>query len=90
MTFRQQFLQAQNQRQVADLTLRQTMVTTERNVRNAYWDLVFAVASHRVQVQSLELAQEQLKNNRTRVEVGTLAPIDIIEADAEVARTKKP
>ncbi|HEX2343140.1 MAG TPA: TolC family protein [Vicinamibacterales bacterium] len=88
-SFRQQFLQAQNQRQVADLTLRQTMVTTERNVRNAYWDLVFAVASHRVQVQSLELAQEQLKNNRTRVEVGTLAPIDIIEADAEVARNEE-
>jgi outer membrane protein len=87
--FRQQFLQAQNQRQVADLTLRQTMVVTERNVRNGYWDLVFAVASHRVQVQSLELAQEQLKNNRTRVEVGTLAPIDIIEADAEVARNEE-
>ncbi|MGH9330554.1 MAG: TolC family protein [Vicinamibacterales bacterium] len=87
--FRQQFLQAQNQRQVADLTLRQTMVSTERNVRNAYWDLVFAVASHRVQVQSLELAQEQLKNNKTRVEVGTLAPIDIIEADAEVARNEE-
>jgi outer membrane protein TolC len=87
--FRQQFLQSQNQRQVADLTLRQTMVTTERNVRNAYWDLVFAVASHRVQVQSLELAQEQLRNNKTRVEVGTLAPIDIIEADAEVARNEE-
>jgi outer membrane protein TolC len=88
-SFRQQFLQSQNQREVADLTLRQTMVTTERRVRNAYWDLVFAVASHRVQVQSLELAQEQLRNNKTRVEVGTLAPIDIIEADAEVARNEE-
>ncbi len=88
-SFRQQFMQASNRREVADLTLRQTMVTTERNVRNAYWDLVFAVASHRVQVQSLELAQEQLRNNRTRVEVGTLAPIDIIEADAEVARNEE-
>jgi outer membrane protein len=87
--FRQQFLQSQNQRQVADLTLRQTIVSTERNVRNAYWDLVFTVASHRVQVQSLDLAREQLKNNRTRVEVGTLAPIDIIEAEAEVARNEE-
>jgi outer membrane protein TolC len=87
--FRQQFLQSQNQREVADLTLRQTIVSTERNVRNAYWDLVFTVASHRVQVQSLDLAREQLKNNRTRVEVGTLAPIDIIEAEAEVARNEE-
>jgi outer membrane protein len=87
--FRQQFMQAQNQREVADLTLRQTITTTERNVRNAYWDLVFAVASHRVQIQSLDLALEQLKNNRTRVEVGTMAPIDIIEAESEVARNEE-
>jgi len=87
--FRQQLLLSRTQREIADVQVTQTITTTTRNVRNAYWDLVFAVASHRVQVQSLELAQEQLKNNRTRVEVGTLAPIDIIEADAEVARNEE-
>ena len=39
--------------------------------------------------QSLELAQGSLKSNRTKVEVGTLAPIDIIEAEAEVASNEE-
>src|SRR6185436_10965677 len=39
--------------------------------------------------QSRELAQQQLKNNQTKVEVGTLAPIDITEAEAEVSRTEE-
>jgi len=42
-----------------------------------------------VQQQSLELAEESLRNNRIRVEVGTMAPIDIVEAEAEVARNEE-
>jgi outer membrane protein TolC len=87
--FRQQLLLSRSQREIADVQVNQTVTTTTRNVRNAYWDLVFTIASHRVQQQSLDLAREQLKNNRTRVEVGTLAPIDIIEAEAEVARNEE-
>jgi outer membrane protein TolC len=87
--FRQQFLQAQKLREISDLTLRQTMTITDRNVRNAYWDLVAAIAQLAVQQQSLDLALEQLKNNRTRVEVGTMAPIDIVEAQAEVASNEE-
>jgi outer membrane protein TolC len=87
--FRQQFMQAQKQREISDLTLRQTMTITDRNVRNAYWDLVAAIAQLAVQQQSLDLALEQLKNNRTRVEVGTMAPIDIVEAQAEVASNEE-
>jgi outer membrane protein TolC len=56
-----------------------------RGVKNACWDLSFAIASLTVQQQSLQLARESLRNNRTRVEVGTMAPIDIVEAEAEVA-----
>jgi outer membrane protein len=87
--FRQQLLLSRTQREIADVQLEQTVTATTRNVRNGYWDLVFALANHKVQVQSLELAQEQLKNNKTRVEVGTLAPIDIVEAEAEVARNEE-
>jgi len=45
----------------------------------------YQIASLAVQRQSLELARESLRNNRARVEIGTMAPIDIIEAQAEVA-----
>jgi outer membrane protein len=58
---------------------------TSRTVRRAYWDLAYAVASLRVNQQSLELAQESLRNTRARIEIGTTPPIDEVEAEAEVA-----
>jgi outer membrane protein len=88
-SFRQQLLLNQKQREISDVQLREAIAQTTRTVRNAYWDLVAAIANHRVQTESLELAREQLRNNRTRVEVGTMAPIDIVEAEAEVARNEE-
>lgn len=82
---RQQVLVGEKNREVAEIELQQTISGTSRNVRNAYWDLSFAIASLEVQQQSLELARESLRNNRSRVEIGTMAPIDIVEAEAEVA-----
>ena len=76
-------------REISDIQLRRTIVQTQRNVRNAYWGLVFAQSFLDVQRQSLELAEESLRNNRTRVEVGTMAPIDIVEAESEVARNEE-
>jgi outer membrane protein len=84
-SIRQQVLVGQKNREIADIDLQQTIVATSRSVRNAYWDLAFSIASLDVQRQSLELAQESLRNNRSRVEIGTMAPIDIVEAEAEVA-----
>jgi len=88
-SLRQQLLLNQKQREISDVRLRQAIAQTTRTVRNAYWDLVAAIANHQVQTQSLELARESLRNNRTRVEVGTMAPIDIVEAEAEVARNEE-
>ena len=76
-------------REISDIQLRRTVVQTQRNVRSAYWGLVFAQSFLEVQRQSLELAEESLRNNRTRVEVGTMAPIDIVEAESEVARNEE-
>ena len=60
-------------REISDIQLHRTIVQTQRNVRNAYWGLVFTQSFLAVQRQSLELAEESLRNNRTRVEVGTMA-----------------
>ncbi len=86
---RQQIAIMRANREISDIQLRRTVVLTQRNVRNAYWVLVFTQSFLEVQRQSLELAQESLRNNRTRVEVGTMAPIDIIEAESEVARNEE-
>ncbi len=86
---RQQVLQAQNQQHIADIQLQQRITQTGRNVRAAYYNLVGAVAGLEVAQQSLDLARESLRNNQTRVEVGTMAPIDIVAAQAEVASNEE-
>ena len=86
---RQQLLISTKNREISDVQLRETIVSTVRQVKNAYWQLSYAIASLAVQQQSLELAKESLRNNQVRVEVGTMAPIDIVEAQAEVARNEE-
>jgi outer membrane protein TolC len=88
-TPRWQIAIARANREISDIQLRNTVVFTQRNVRNAYWGLVVARSFLGVQRQSLDLAQESLRNNRTRVEVGTMAPIDIVQAESEVARNQE-
>jgi outer membrane protein len=82
---RQQIKIGRNDRSNSDLDLEASIVGTTRSVRNAYWELAYAIESLEVQRQSLDLARESLRNNRARVEIGTMAPIDIVEAEAEVA-----
>jgi outer membrane protein len=72
-------------RDLSDIQLKTVVAQTTRNVRNAYWDLATARNNLAAQRQSLELAQRSLRDNQRRVEVGTMAPIDIIQAQAEVA-----
>lgn len=86
---RQQYMVSRKNREISDVQLIEAVAQTGRNVRNAYWDLVFARNNLDVQKQSLALAQQSLKDNRARVEIGTMAPIDIIEAQAEVARREE-
>jgi outer membrane protein len=86
---RQQLLVSRKNREISDVQLEQTIAVTTRNVKNAYWDLVFAISNLAVQQQSLQLAQQSLRDNRARVEIGTMAPIDIVQAEAEVAQREE-
>jgi outer membrane protein len=86
---RQQILVSRKNREISEVQVDQTVAITTRNVKNAYWDLVFANSNLEVQRQSLRLAEQSLKDNRARVEVGTMAPIDIVQAEAEVAQREE-
>jgi outer membrane protein TolC len=86
---RQQILLARNQQTVTDLQLQQRITQNSRNVRFAYYNLVGAIAGLEVAQGSLQVSRESLRNNQTRVEVGTMAPIDIISAQAEVASNEE-
>jgi outer membrane protein TolC len=82
---RQQVQNSKKVRDLSDIQLRGVVTSTLRNVKNAYWDLVYAINNLKAQQQSLELSQQSLKDNQKRVEIGTMAPIDIVQAQAEVA-----
>ena len=86
---RQQLAIDQKVRESTDVNLRATITQTTRNVRNAYWDLSFAINNLAAQRQSLDLARRLLGDNEKRVQIGTMAPIDIVEAQSEVARNQE-
>jgi outer membrane protein len=86
---RQSIKTTQIARSLADVTLKATLTNTVAAARNAYWDLVYAIQAVESARQSLALAQRLAQDNQTRVEVGTLAPIDVVSAQAEVANRQQ-
>ena len=86
---RQQVLVSRKNREISEVELQQSISATTRNVKNAYWDLVYAINNYAVQQQSLQLAQQSFRDNRARVEIGTMAPLDIVQAEAEVAQREE-
>ena len=76
-------------REISEETLRATVTQTLANVRNAYWDLVFARSAVDVAQRALQLADKLVEDNKARVEVGTLAPLDIVQAEAEAANRRQ-
>lgn len=55
------------------------------NVLNSYWDLVYSVEDIKLKEAALKAAQLVLDQNRIQAEVGTMAPLDVVQAEAEVA-----
>jgi outer membrane protein TolC len=76
---------ARNQREISDLVFKQQVITTVTAIINLYWDLVSFNEDVRVKRQALATSQRLYEDNKKQVEVGTLAPIEIVRAEAEVA-----
>lgn len=76
-------------REISETALRATIVRTLANVRNAYWDYVYTIQAADVAERSLNLATKLVEDNQARVEVGTLAPLDVVQAQAEQATRRQ-
>ncbi len=76
-------------RQVADIQLLTTIENTKANVRTAYWNLRQAIEQIEIQRRSLELAQRLFQDNLTKVEIGTLAPIETTTSETQVANAEQ-
>lgn len=80
---------SRNNIKVADLTFKQQIIATTSNIIGLYWDLVSINADFAVKKQSVDLAAKLFEDNKKQVEIGTLAPIEVIRAEAELARTQQ-
>ncbi len=69
---------------LSDAVFRQRAIEIISRVQQAYWDLAFAIKDEEIQRDSVKLAETQLSNNKRQVEVGTLAPIDVISAATQL------
>jgi outer membrane protein TolC len=86
---RQQLRVTAINRDISDVQLRGTLATTLANVRNAYWELVFAIQALDVAKGALDLSEKLVQDNQARVEVGTMAPLDVIQAQAQTATNRQ-
>ncbi|MCZ2149110.1 MAG: TolC family protein [Bryobacterales bacterium] len=80
---------ARNEITASELLFKQQVITTVSQVVNIYWDLVSFNEDARVKRQALALAEKLLSDNKKQVEIGTLAPIEIVRAESEVARNQQ-
>ena len=80
---------ANNTRRVADIVFERQVIETVSAVIRLYWDLVSLREEVKVQQQAVELAQKLLSDNRKQVEIGTLAPIEIVRAESELASAQQ-
>ncbi|MEO6725833.1 MAG: TolC family protein [Blastocatellia bacterium] len=69
---------------LSDAVFRQRVIEIISNVQQAYWDLALAIRNEGIGRESVGLAETQLNNNKRQVEVGTLAPIDVVSAATQV------
>ena len=86
---RQQLVVTKLNQDISETQLQATIINTVSNVRNAYWDLVFGVQSVEVARRSVELADQLVRDNQTRVEIGTMAPIDVVQAQSQAATQRQ-
>jgi outer membrane protein len=76
---------ARNNREVTDLTFKGQVIATVTAVMNLYWDLVMYQQVVKVQQDAVATDQRLYENNKKQVEVGTLAPIEVTRAEAQIA-----
>ncbi|HWF85193.1 MAG TPA: TolC family protein [Vicinamibacterales bacterium] len=82
---RQQLATSRVNRDIADTRLRETLVHTTGDVKAAYWNLVSAHATVEARRSALMLAEELVRVNKAKVDVGQSPPLDLVSAQAEVA-----
>jgi outer membrane protein len=80
---------AKNTREQTDVSFRLQVITTVNQIQSMYWDLVYAYENARVQKESLAFAEKTLSDTKKQVEIGSLAPIEVVRAQSTVAQDQQ-
>ena len=80
---------ARNGSKAADYQFQQSVIALVAAVEADYWNVVYAKENLANIQEALKLAQKQLDENKIRVQVGTLAPIEVTQAEAQVAQQEQ-
>ncbi len=81
---RREIIVAGFNREISDENFNQLLEDAIYRVKSAYWLLVYSRENLEVVRQSLKLAEELEEKNKAEIEAGTLAPIELLTAEAEV------
>jgi outer membrane protein len=77
--------QAINNRRITDSSFRQQILYTVNQVENIYWNLVSAYEDLQAKERALEQTKKVAADDRKQLEIGTMAPLDVVTADSSVA-----
>ena len=82
---RRDLILARNNSDISDENFRRALEETIYRAVSAYWNLFYSIENLEVRQQSLKLARELLDKNKAEIDAGTLPPIEILTAQADVA-----
>jgi outer membrane protein len=82
-------VQAKNDRRITDSAFRQQVLYTVNQVENIYWGLVSAYEDEQAKERALAQSSQLTQDNRRQLEIGTLAPLDVVNSDSAVATDKQ-
>jgi outer membrane protein TolC len=82
-------VQAKNDRRITDSAFRQQLLYTVNQVENIYWGLVSAYEDEQAKERALAQTTQLTSDNRRQLQIGTLAPLDVVNSDSAVAADKQ-
>jgi outer membrane protein TolC len=82
-------VQAKNDRRITDSAFRQQLLYTVNQVENIYWGLVSAYEDEQAKERALTQSTQLTNDNRRQLQIGTLAPLDVVNSDSAVAADKQ-
>ena len=82
-------VQAKNDRRITDSAFRQQLLYTVNQIENIYWGLVSAYEDEQAKERALAQSTQLTSDNRKQLQIGTLAPLDVVNSDSAVATDRQ-